>query len=132
VRAASVTAYEANDVPFVELARALSPGADPRRPKVFQVMFELGNTPERAGLALPGISVRPLDFEHGTSEFELNMVLADDANGVAGWLLYRTDLFERATAERLARHYVRAAAWIATDPSVRVGDLLARLEVTGP
>jgi len=125
VRETSVWAFEHQDAPFCELVRELAPGDD-QRPPLFSVMLELANAPGGSRLTLPGLSLSELRFEHGTSEFELNMVLAEaPAGGLTGWLLYR-DLFDRSTVERLVAQYRAMLTALADDSSAAIGSL-ARL-----
>ncbi len=53
-------------------------------------------------LELPGLVLRSRDLDTGTAKLELTLQLAEGEREVAGWIEYNTDLFERATAERLA------------------------------
>jgi non-ribosomal peptide synthetase component F len=79
-------------------------------------MFELANVPGERQLVLDGLRLRGLDFDHGTSEFELNLILQEGVAGLEGWLLYRTDLFERASIEALFAGYQRLLAAVIDDP----------------
>ncbi|WAM30215.1 non-ribosomal peptide synthetase [Myxococcus sp. NMCA1] len=104
VRDATLGAYEHQDVPFERLVEELQPSRDLSRTPLFQVMFALQNTqvPE---LALPKLSVRPADADDsGVTLFELSLDLVRAQDGYEGALVYSTELFERATAERLATH----------------------------
>ncbi|SDE77108.1 amino acid adenylation domain-containing protein [Myxococcus virescens] len=104
VRDTTLGAYEHQDVPFERLVEELQPSRDLSRTPLFQVMFALQNTqvPE---LTLPQLSVRPADADDsGVTLFELSLDLARAQDGYEGALVYSTELFERATAERLATH----------------------------
>ncbi|PRQ00460.1 non-ribosomal peptide synthetase [Enhygromyxa salina] len=121
VRSVCVGAYDHQDAPFHELIEALGlehPGL--ARPPLFQVMFELANVPGERRLQLDGLELRGLDFSHGTSEFELNLILqkGDDGLGLGGWLLYRTDLYTQASAEALFDGFVRLLAAVIEDDSL--------------
>uniref|UniRef100_UPI0012ED02D2 non-ribosomal peptide synthetase n=1 Tax=Aldersonia kunmingensis TaxID=408066 RepID=UPI0012ED02D2 len=48
---------------------------------------------------------------------------ATDGAGLAGSLIYATDLFDPATMTELAQRFTRLLAAVATDPTVSVGDL---------
>lgn len=105
VRDMCVWAYDHQDVPFTALVDRYGADRGGRRPPLFPVLFELANTPGESRLHLPGLALSTLPFDHGTSEFEMNLILRDGPDGLAGWVLYRTDLFDAATVEAFARRY---------------------------
>ncbi|MFV8751414.1 amino acid adenylation domain-containing protein [Nannocystaceae bacterium ST9] len=117
VRAQCIRAYDHQDAPFHELVGALARDPGLERPPLFQVMFELANVPGERRLALEGLTLRGLDFDHGTSEFEFNLILQDVGGSLAGWLLYRTDLFGEASARALFAGFQRLLAAVVDDPN---------------
>ncbi|MFC0039500.1 non-ribosomal peptide synthetase [Actinomadura rayongensis] len=95
------------DLPFEDLARDLVPDPDPSRPPLFPAMFNLAATPGD-GAQQPdtgGLDVELLPGGSGTARFDLSLSLRETGAGLLGHLEYSTDLFARATAERLARDY---------------------------
>ncbi|KAB8195914.1 amino acid adenylation domain-containing protein [Nonomuraea phyllanthi] len=105
------------DVPLEEIVRELCP--DGRSP--FDVMFAMQDPPDarRGG----GVGFRMLEeVENGGAKADLVLY----AEGQEMSLEFATDLFERPTAERLLRHYVRVLEQVAADPSAPVSALLAR------
>ncbi len=69
-------------------------------------MLVLQNTPQQA-LVLPGLEVEGIEESRrtGTARFDLTLDLMETPLGLAGSLEYATDLFDRATAARWARHF---------------------------
>src|SRR6185436_9900779 len=59
----------------------------------------------------------------GGAQFDLSLDLVETDLGLRGLLEYNTDLFDAATAARLASHFVTLLESIVADPSQRVGDL---------
>ena len=57
-----------------------------------------------------GLAVSPLDAGDGTAKFDLTLDLREESEGLSGSLEYNTDLFERATIERLAGHFTTLLA----------------------
>jgi amino acid adenylation domain-containing protein len=100
-REAALAAYAHQDLPFERLIEALHPQRDLSRPPLFQVMFTLQRA-EAEALDLPGLRLVPRDIDSGTAKFELTLHLAEGAENVAGWIEYNTDLYEAATATRMA------------------------------
>ncbi len=92
-------------------------------------MLVLQNAP-RPPLRLPGLAMAAEEIATGTAKFDLSLNLAearpDGAGagaGMEGTLEYRTDLFEGATARRLAVHLNQLLRGIARDPGQRLLDL---------
>ncbi|HMG56106.1 MAG TPA: condensation domain-containing protein, partial [Kofleriaceae bacterium] len=106
VRRFSLEAQMHQDVPFEHLVEAVHPERSLSHTPVFQVMFILQNTPAGA-LELPGLRATMVDVERVTAKFDLTLSLEDRDGRFTGWLEYASDLFDRATAERIAGHYAR-------------------------
>ncbi|NVJ19551.1 condensation domain-containing protein, partial [Myxococcus sp. AM010] len=129
VRDTTLGAYEHQDVPFERLVEELQPSRDLSRTPLFQVMFALQNTqvPE---LALPKLAVRPADVDDsGVTLFELSLNLSRGQDGYEGALAYSTELFERATAERLATHLQLLLERAVLSPEVAIATLPLHTEV---
>jgi amino acid adenylation domain-containing protein len=123
VKEACVGAYDHQELPFEKLVDELQPARDPSRNPLFQVVFAL----DREGvvtLERPGLTMTARDTDTGTAKFDLTLLLAEaGAGGLSGVLEYRSDLFDRGTAERLAGHFRVLLEAAAADPDRRVGDL---------
>jgi len=68
-------------------------------------------------LELPGVRVSP-SIVIARVRFDLELQIGDDGDGFSGCLLYKSDLFERTTLERVRDHYLnlldavpRTAPW---------------------
>ncbi|HEX6371119.1 MAG TPA: amino acid adenylation domain-containing protein [Longimicrobium sp.] len=115
VREATLGAYEHQQVPFEKLVEELQPERSLSHAPLFQVMFSLQNAePRAAGLA--GLRIGEVQAEVGTTRFDLALALLEGAGGVEGVLTYSTDLFERNTIRRMARHLERLLQQAADDP----------------
>ncbi|HVR99010.1 MAG TPA: MupA/Atu3671 family FMN-dependent luciferase-like monooxygenase, partial [Thermoanaerobaculia bacterium] len=122
VREGALAAYGHQDLPFEKLVEALQPSRHLGRTPLFQVSLTLQNTPF-APVEIPGLSWRPLPVGTGTAKFHLSLALTEVAGGLDGTLEYRTDLFERATMERLAGQLERLLSGAVEWPERRVADL---------
>ncbi len=111
------------DIPFEKIVAELQPDRSAARNPFFQVMFVLqsaaGFPPEAGGLGLES-----LVFDNGTAKFDLTYSLAEVPGGGLGISVeYRTDLFERATVERMLGHYQALLAAVAAEPMRRITEL---------
>src|SRR5581483_2236450 len=59
----------------------------------------------------------------GTAKFDLNLILVDMQDGLAGNLQYSTDVFEAATIERMLGHLQTLLAGVAADPDRKLSEL---------
>jgi len=101
VRETALDAYAHQDVPFEKLVEALQPRRDPSRHPLFQVVLAMQNVPLGA-IELPGLTLEPLEIESAATKFDLTLTLHSTDGSLGGQLEYAADLFDRATAERIA------------------------------
>ncbi|WP_214103836.1 amino acid adenylation domain-containing protein [Acrocarpospora catenulata] len=97
VRETDLTAYAHQDLPFDRLVEALNPARSLSRHPLFQTMLVLQNN-ETAGFELGDLAAEVSEVEAATAQFDLSFNFTTE---LAGELVYRTELFERATAESL-------------------------------
>lgn len=128
VRDRSLAAYDNQEMPFERLVELLNPDRSTAYSPFFQVM--LAWQPPVPPMEFPGLDVRDERLETGTAKFDLFFdMLPDGAGGATCRLEYRTDLFDRDTAEDIAARFVRVLGRVAADPEHRVGgDVLADAE----
>ncbi|WP_203612481.1 non-ribosomal peptide synthetase [Amycolatopsis sp. SID8362] len=123
VRTSTLAAFDHDDVPFDRIVELLRPQRDLTRTPLVQIVFALQNN-EEAGWALPGLAVEKLAVDTRVSKFDLELALAQDADGaLTGIFEYPTALFDATTIERLAGHFTTLLARIADAPSTPVGEL---------
>ncbi|WP_328647916.1 LLM class flavin-dependent oxidoreductase [Amycolatopsis sp. NBC_00348] len=111
------------DLPFERLVEQLHPDRDLAQNPLFQVLFSYRYEEEGAGLRLDGCEVSPVLGDTGTARFDLTLSLARTPAGLTGRLEYNTDLFEAATAERIAERYVSVVTAAAQAPDRPVDEL---------
>ncbi|MEL5959802.1 amino acid adenylation domain-containing protein, partial [Streptomyces sp. CLV115] len=125
VKDTALGAYDHQDLPFERLVEELAPDRDLSRNPLFQTMFVLqapGSTEDQAW-ELAGTRTEPVEIERGVAKFDLTLTAVESADGLRAVLEYRTDLFERATIERLAGHLSTLAASVAAAPGARLSEL---------
>lgn len=107
VRATLLDVMEHWHAPFQKIVEAVAPRRDPSVQPVFQVAFNY----------IPDTGFDKVKL--GTTKDDL----AFDLTAGTSRLLYRTALFDRATAESIVDKYVRLLAAGVAEPATRVGDL---------
>ncbi|MCC6177443.1 MAG: amino acid adenylation domain-containing protein, partial [Chloroflexi bacterium] len=122
VRRVALDGYEHQDAPFDQLVNALLPARDQSRNPLFQIMFNLQEGPP-GDLSFAGVQAEPEFVETGSVQFDLNLILEQGPDGFDGQLQYDSDLFERATIERMAEHLTALLEGIAADPERRLSEL---------
>ena len=122
VKAASLDAFAHQDLPFERLVEELQPERALSHNPIFQVMFGL-HPAAAPSLALPGLAFSRLDVETGTAKFDLNLLLDEDGDRIAGVLEYNTDLFDESTIVRLRSHLETLLTAALDRPDARVDDL---------
>ncbi|HEX6289614.1 MAG TPA: amino acid adenylation domain-containing protein [Herpetosiphonaceae bacterium] len=103
-RTTALEAYAHQDLPFEQLLDDLNVTRDTSRSPLFQTMLVL-QTATTNFLELPGISLRLMEVDSGTSRFDLTLVLRETEAGLTGAAEFNIDLFDPATIARLMGHY---------------------------
>ncbi|SOB79515.1 condensation domain-containing protein [Streptomyces sp. 1331.2] len=126
VRDTDLAAFEQKDLPFEKLVHALNPERSVDRNPLHQVSIAFYDGVENA-LELTGVHARheSIDTDSGTLDlvFDLNQTRTADGgpSGIDGVLAYAVDLFDRDTAEHLARGLLRLLEAAAADPEAPIG-----------
>ncbi len=121
-REAVLGAFAHQDVPFEKLVEELAPERSLRHTPLFQVMFALQNM-DRGELSMGGLEVGGIARGEEIAKFDLSLNLAEDGDRFGGAFTFRTDLFERATVERMADHFGRLLEAVAADPDRRLSEV---------
>ncbi|MEQ0564033.1 amino acid adenylation domain-containing protein [Amycolatopsis sp. NEAU-NG30] len=107
VRTAVLDAIEHGRVPFQLVADAVRPERDPAVQALYQIGFNF----------IPDSGIEPVRYATAKDD------VAIDLTTTGGRLLYRTDLFDRGTAESMVDRFLRLLVAAAADPEVAVADL---------
>ncbi|MER7769136.1 amino acid adenylation domain-containing protein [Kitasatospora sp. NPDC096140] len=127
VRRTALTAFAHQDVPFDRVVEAVNPVRTASGNPLFQVSFSLEAGGE-GGLVLPGLTVAEEPFGAGAAKFDLSLGLTEhradgQPAGLSGVLEYAEDVFDRATAQAVARRWQLLLAGALADPERPVGEL---------
>jgi amino acid adenylation domain-containing protein len=125
-------AYAHQDLPFEKLVEELHPERNLNQNPLFQVVFALQNAPMTA-LELPDLTLSPLPFETETTRFDLefhlwepntqNGLWADSSEGISGFVIYSTDLFDDASIARMVEHFQILLEGIVANPEQQIAQL---------
>ncbi|MEN8642399.1 amino acid adenylation domain-containing protein, partial [Pseudomonas sichuanensis] len=126
VRQATLAAQDHQDLPFEQLVDALQPERSLSYSPLFQVMFN--HQAEHAGAAqapraLAGLEVRSLGWSGDDAQFDLTLSTHESPGQLAASFTYATDLFEAASVQRLAGHWLGLLAQIVERPEAALGEL---------
>jgi amino acid adenylation domain-containing protein/non-ribosomal peptide synthase protein (TIGR01720 family) len=118
------------DLPFEQLLEAF-PQA--REQGLFQVMFNHQQRDLSALRRLPGMLAEELPWHSREAKFDLQLHSEEDRNGRLSLSFdYADELFEHATLQRLAEHFIQLLQAICEQPQQTLGDLPLRLQDEQP
>ena len=129
VRENTLNAFANQDVPFGDLVEATQGPRDLNRTPLFQVMFILQNFPARSQ-QLPGLQLSPLEFEIGTSRYDLTVEAGEAENQFQTVWEYNSDLFDDSTIQRMQNHFQRLleSALVNLDQPISALELITEQE----
>ncbi len=130
-------AFEHEDYPFSLLVEQLQPKRDRGHSPLFQVSFALQTAPpsygedlaafalgaEGARLTLGDLSITSINLETRNAQFDLVLLMAENAGELLGSFQYNTDIFTQATIERLEQQYQVLLASILTEVDQQIAKL---------
>ena len=120
-RTAAFGAQAHQDLPFEQLLEAF-PQA--REQGLFQVMFNHQQRDLSALRRLPGLLADELAWHSREAKFDLQLHTEEDRNGRLSLSFdYADELFNAATIERLAEHFINLLQAICEQPQQAIGDL---------
>lgn len=122
LRSAVLRVLGNQDSPFEVILEAVQPKRDPSYNPIFQHSFLLQDPPMQIGL--DGTRVESIWVNNGCSKFDTTAWLWEAGDGtVAGELEYNSQLFDRATIERLWQSYLCLLQSAVASPDTPVNDL---------
>ncbi|MEW6732939.1 MAG: amino acid adenylation domain-containing protein, partial [Acidobacteriota bacterium] len=114
LRDVALGAFAHQALPFEKLVEELQPQRDLSRSPLFQVMFVLQNAPIPQ-IKIAELEIDPFEVDTGTAKFDLTLILTPFVDDLRGTIEYNTDLFDKTTIVRMARHYQTILESIATN-----------------
>ncbi len=122
VKEMTLGAYDHQEFPLEKLVEELQPERSLSHALLFQVMFVLQNAP-MGKLELPGLTLNLLELEDLTAQNDIFLSMTEAETGLTAELGYNSDLFDRATIERLAINFQTLLESIVANPHQQVAQL---------
>jgi amino acid adenylation domain-containing protein len=123
VKATTLDAYTHQDLPFEQVVEALQPQRSLSYNPVYQALLSLNNAPGSGEAGLPGLILSSIESTQQSAQTDLSLSLSDTPDGLVGGLIYATDLFDRATVERMLGHWTTLLGAMVADDRQKVGGL---------
>jgi amino acid adenylation domain-containing protein len=120
VREVALEAFAHAEAPFERVVDRLAPERNLTATPVVQALLNVLG-PDGDPPTFPGLGVEPLERPTPAAKSDLGLTLAPAAHGYTGALTYRRDLFDPATAERIAAWYVAQLSGMLADLDHPVG-----------
>lgn len=118
-----IEAIAHQDVPFDRVVEELAPPRDLSRNPLFQTLYQHLEPGEKPW-TLSGLTVEPTHLGTATSKVDLGLFTTDQgAGGMRVDLVFATDLFDTATAERMLGHFLHLVTGVVADPHAPVDTL---------
>ena len=122
VRKVVLDAYANLDLPFEKLVEELQPERSLSHSPLFQVFLNFISIEEEA-FSLPGLEAERITQEGIKVKFDLTLYAYEREEGLFLDLVYNTDLFEAATAERMLGRFQVLLEAIVANPDQHLGAL---------
>ncbi|WP_317658691.1 non-ribosomal peptide synthase/polyketide synthase [Pseudomonas sp. KU43P] len=119
VRDTVLAAQAHQDLPFEQLVEALQPERSLSHNPLFQVLFSLQRHDVALRDQLAGLRMSSLDQERRTAQVDLGLFVDQQGEGAFTFTFnYASDLFERASVERLAGHFLHLLEALLEQPGL--------------
>jgi amino acid adenylation domain-containing protein len=135
VRQTTLEAYKNQDVPFDKVVEAVRPQRALSYNPLFQAAFSFHHAP-LPEIELPGLDVELTEgVSNHSAKFDLNVIVVPRSEMRLGQTAdshkdrmtlvweYNTDLFDRATMDRMLNHYLALLTAVMGNPNQRIGDI---------
>jgi len=119
VRQVASGGYAHQDLPVQQLLNSLKLLQTP----LSQVMFALQNTAIHS-LELPGLTVKTLDVDAGTADFDLYLYLIEEAGTLSAVFKYNAELFDDTTIIQMLNHFQTILGNLVANPDQSISLLL--------
>ncbi|MDQ3670898.1 MAG: condensation domain-containing protein [Actinomycetota bacterium] len=124
-------AFMNQDVPFPEIADRLDPQPDDARPALFQVVFNMINTPG-GRFELPGLRTSLVLPSQVSAKQDMTLYAIEDAGSFAFELVYNSGLFVEERVAAVLEKFLRVLEEAARDATRPIGHILDAASAQAP
>ncbi|MDP5144825.1 AMP-binding protein, partial [Rheinheimera baltica] len=118
----ALAAYQHQTPPFEMVVETLLPERGAQQRPLFQIMFTLQNN-ERQAIALPGLTLCPLQATETPAKFDLTLAMAETEQGLTAHWEYDAGLFDPDTISTLADSFALLLNAICQQPDAPLSTL---------
>ncbi|WP_226505667.1 non-ribosomal peptide synthetase, partial [Pseudomonas sp. MWU16-30317] len=111
------------DLPFEQLVEALQPERSLDNSPLFQAMFNHQSAAKGVSRLSTDLQLERLEFTAPSAKVDLTLETHESEDGVHAAFIYRSELFEAATVQRLAGHWRTLLQALCRAPDERIGAL---------
>lgn len=122
VKATSVAAFAHQDVPFERVVQAVAPERSLGRNPLFQAMLVLNRMQPRDGFSA-GLRLEQIELESVTAVVDVSISFTESDDELRATIRYASDLFDRATVQRMAGNLIACLEAMAAHDSTEVSRL---------
>ena len=122
VREGMLESYAHQEVPFPKIVQDIQPERSATHNPIVQVLFVMQNVP-RAKRELAGLRVEPFEVPVTTSKFDMAVFVGERPEGLVGYWVYSTELFEPATIQHMLHHFTNLLESAVAQPDARLSAL---------
>lgn len=123
IKTTVLEAFAHQEVPFEKIVERVETERDLSRNPVFQILFTLHNTPAISNLKLGELELKSEASEFKRALYDLSFYLTEGPEGMRISIVYKTDLFDAATIERMGMHFQTLLESVVAEPDLPVGQL---------
>ncbi|WP_193014010.1 non-ribosomal peptide synthetase [Staphylococcus equorum] len=121
VKNLSIKAFDNQEYPLEDLVEEVVERRDLTRNPLFDVLFTLQNNDNQA-FEINDWSVEVKEASHTNAKFDLSMTIEED-EGYKVSLEYASELFSKATIERMLKHFMEVLVEITKDSSQKLSEI---------
>ena len=129
VRDAVLDAQANQELPLERLVRARQSRGEAATVPQFHVMFLLRDSSVDKSFEVPNLQVKSVPVYVGLSTLDLNLDLTERDSDVAGFLEYKTDLFDASTVRNLQRAFLDTLDAGVHEPACPIAELPVSIAV---
>jgi natural product biosynthesis luciferase-like monooxygenase protein/FkbM family methyltransferase len=123
VREVALEAYSHQELPFEKVVESIQLERDASRPPLFQVTFVFQNVPIAQYTQTSELRITPFDLNIISPQYDLTLSVWDGPQELTLEFIYKTDMFERATINRMLRHYETLLSNIVAQPDATLNTI---------